>query len=62
MFYLVFSNVFILNKRPNALNVHIYDWAIHLAELCEFREKTKQKKVENQQTYHSISNLSIFLY
>ena len=25
MFYLVFSNVFMLNKCPNALNVHIYD-------------------------------------
>ena len=25
MFYLVFFSVFILNKCPNNLNVHIYD-------------------------------------
>ena len=35
-----FSSVFMLNKCPNALKVHIYDQAIHLVELCKIGGKT----------------------
>ena len=35
-----FSNVFMLNKFPNALKFHTYDQVIHLVELCKIGEKT----------------------
>ena len=33
------SNVFMLNKCPNAVKVHTYDQVIHLVELCKIGGK-----------------------
>ena len=38
-----FSSVFMLNKCPNALEVHSYDQVIHLVELCKIGGKTVTK-------------------
>ena len=62
MFYLVFSNVFMLNKCHNALNVHIYDYVIHLAGLCEFGAKTQRESGNSVNTATTCSNYCIMTF
>ena len=43
-----------LDNCPYALNIHLYDYANHLAELCEIGAKTKRKS--GKSTNYTYSN------